>query len=103
MSTPGHATSGADGVGEAGWVTPGVARENKLVNRLPNEESADPTLEADEQPAGSRPASNSAAAFQPARSDSVLCPGHIEITRLFCITQSTGFRYTSETMAAPRP
>jgi hypothetical protein len=52
ISTPGHSTSGADGVGECGWVTPGVAPEKKLANRLANEGelSDDPTLEASEQP-----------------------------------------------------
>src|SRR5262249_41055310 len=52
ISTPGHSTSGALGVGECGWVTPGVAPEKKLVNRLANEgeSSDDPTLEASEQP-----------------------------------------------------
>src|SRR5262249_30590073 len=52
MSTPGHSTSGALGVGECGWATPGVALEKKLVNRLANggESSDDPTLEASEQP-----------------------------------------------------
>src|SRR5262249_60246806 len=52
ISTPGHSTSGADGVGECGCVTPGVAPEKKLANRLANEgePSDDPTLEAVEQP-----------------------------------------------------
>ncbi|HXL47347.1 MAG TPA: hypothetical protein VN975_01060 [Xanthobacteraceae bacterium] len=52
ISTPGHSTSGALGIGECGWVTPGVAPEKKLVNRLANEgeSSDDPTLEASEQP-----------------------------------------------------
>ena len=52
ISTPGHSTSGADGVGECGCVTPGVALEKKLANRLVNEgePSDDPTLEASEQP-----------------------------------------------------
>src|ERR1700745_2227341 len=52
ISTPGHSTSGADGVGECGCVTPGVAPEKKLVKRLVNEGelSDDPTLEASEQP-----------------------------------------------------
>jgi hypothetical protein len=52
ISTPGHSTSGADGVGECGWLTPGVAPEKKLANQLTNEGelSDDPTLEASEQP-----------------------------------------------------
>ena len=54
ISTPGHSASGADGVGEWGWATPGVALEKKLklANRLANEGelSDDPTLEASEQP-----------------------------------------------------
>jgi hypothetical protein len=54
ISTPGHSASGADGVGEWGWATPGVASEKKLklANRLANEGelSDDPTLEASEQP-----------------------------------------------------
>src|SRR5260370_27133723 len=52
ISTPGHSTSGALGIGECGWVTPGVAPEKKLVNRLANEgeSSDDPTLQAREQP-----------------------------------------------------
>jgi hypothetical protein len=52
ISTPGHSTSGADGVGECSWVTPGVAPEKKLAKRLVNEGelSDDPTLEASEQP-----------------------------------------------------
>jgi hypothetical protein len=52
ISTPGHSTSGADGVGECDWVTPGVAPEKKFANRLANEGelSDDPTLEASEQP-----------------------------------------------------
>jgi hypothetical protein len=37
-------------VGEAAWVTPGVALEKKPAKRLPNELSEGPTLEADEQP-----------------------------------------------------
>ena len=37
---------------ECGWVTPGVAPEKKLANRLANEgeSSDDPMLEASEQP-----------------------------------------------------
>jgi hypothetical protein len=50
MSTPGHSISGADAVRDAGWVTPGVAPEKKLLNRLPNDPSDDPTIESDEQP-----------------------------------------------------
>src|SRR5262249_45661811 len=52
ISTPGHSMSGADGVGECGCVTPGVAPEKRLAKRLVNEGemSDDPTLEASEQP-----------------------------------------------------
>jgi hypothetical protein len=67
MSTPGHSTSGAEGTGDAGWVTPGFALENKLVNRLAIEgESSDvPMLEAHEQPDSTAALTMSAAAAQP--------------------------------------
>jgi hypothetical protein len=49
MSTPGQSISGAEGVREAGWVTPGVAEEKKLEIRLPHPvEFSDKML--DEQP-----------------------------------------------------
>src|SRR5262249_8433907 len=52
MSTPGHSTSGAEGVGEEGWVTPGVAPEKKLANRpvTEGELSDDVRLEMYEHP-----------------------------------------------------
>src|SRR5262249_60316097 len=52
ISTRGDSMSGADGVGECGCVTPGVAPEKRLAKRLVNEGelSDDPTLEASEQP-----------------------------------------------------
>jgi N-acetylmuramic acid 6-phosphate (MurNAc-6-P) etherase len=67
MSTPGHSTSGAEGVGDAGWVTPGFALENKLVKRLVSEgESSDvPILEAHEQPDSIMALSMSNAAARP--------------------------------------
>jgi hypothetical protein len=56
ISTPGHSISGADGVGERGWLTPGVAPEKKFANRLPNEGelSEDPMLDASEHPDSAR-------------------------------------------------
>src|SRR5436305_11760418 len=55
MSTPGHSTSGADGVGACGWLTPGVALAKKFEMRLLNdgevpEGSCAPSKEAEEQP-----------------------------------------------------
>src|SRR5262245_14757793 len=82
MSTPGHPISGADGVGDAGWVTPGLALENMPEMRLPNELSA-VTLDAEEQPDSITPPSNSAAASQPPHARSSWRPRPIEITRLF--------------------
>jgi hypothetical protein len=79
ISIPGHSMSGADGVGEAAWVTPGVALENKPAKRLPNELSDDPTLEADEQP-HKAPALNMAIARRAPRFRSSSCPGGIENT-----------------------
>ena len=84
ISTPGQSISGADGVGERGWVTPGFALENMLVNRLVHELSdVDPTLEAEEQPASAMPPNSSAAALQLPQTRSFWDPGPIEITRLF--------------------
>jgi hypothetical protein len=37
MSTPGHSMSGADGVRDAGWLTPGFAPEKKLEMRFPHD------------------------------------------------------------------
>jgi hypothetical protein len=87
MSTPGHSTSGADGVGECGWVTPGVAPEKRLVNLLANEGelSDEPTLEASEQPDSIAALTISPAARRQPRPRSQF-PGPIEITRLFPTT-----------------
>src|ERR1700730_530392 len=75
MSTPGHSTSGADAVGDAGWLTPGFAPEKKLEIRVPHDgvvSYGSITLEADEQPetrAETRTAlAISAAARRPLRS-----------------------------------
>src|SRR6516165_1909957 len=88
ISTPGHSMSGADGVGECGCVTPGVAPVNKLVKRLVNEGelSDDPTLEASEQPDSMAALTISSPARHPPRSRSEF-PGPIEITRLFPTTR----------------
>jgi hypothetical protein len=66
-------------------VTPGVAPENKLVNRLVNEgESSDePTLEASEQPDSSAALTTSAAAPHRPRVCSRSFPRPIEFTQLF--------------------
>src|SRR5712691_495548 len=105
MSTPGHSMSGAEGVGDAGWVTPGFAPKKKLENRLPNEgeSSADPTLEADEQPDSATALTSSTAARRTLRIRSSSCPGRIEITRLFPTKPLCPPPYISETVAAPRP
>jgi hypothetical protein len=85
-------------------VTPGVAPENKLVNRLVNEgESSDePTLEASEQPDSSVALTISAAAPHRPRVCSRSFPRPIEITRFF---DKPGFfeAYINQFMAAPRP
>src|SRR5499427_8203333 len=88
ISTPGHSISGAVGVGERGWVTPGFALEKRLVNRLANEgESSDePTLEASEQPDSIAALTISPAARRRPRPRSPF-PGPIEITRLFPTTR----------------
>src|SRR5262249_61431478 len=87
ISTPGHSTSGADGVGECGCVTPGVAPEKKLVNRLANEGelSDDPTLEASEQPDSIAAPTISPTARRPPRPRPQL-PRPLENTRLFPTT-----------------
>jgi len=64
MSTPGQSISGADAVRDAAWVTPGVAPEKKLLNRLPNDPSDDPTTESDEQPASAEAPARSASVAQ---------------------------------------
>jgi hypothetical protein len=88
ISTPGHSTSGADGVGECGCVTPGVAPEKKFANRLANEGelSDDPTLEASEQPHSIAALTITPAARRQPRFRSEF-PGPIEITRLFSTTR----------------
>src|SRR5882757_10429417 len=86
ISTPGQATSGAAGVGDAGWVTPGLALENRLVKRLPNEDvsSPDPPPVREEQPETAAAANSSiAAARQRPHFPFPSCPGRIENTRLF--------------------
>src|SRR5262249_25181785 len=86
ISSPVHSISGADGVGECGWATPGVASEKKLklANRLANEGelSDDPTLEASEQPDSIAALMISPAARHRPRFRSKF-PGRIEITQPF--------------------
>jgi hypothetical protein len=85
MSTPGHSTSGAEGVGDAGCVTPGFADENRFANRLPRADVVSEAElmmeEAPEQPASANAPTSTAAARLP-RFRSPLCPGHIEIAQL---------------------
>src|SRR5882724_12395000 len=86
MSTPGHSILGVSGVGECGWVTPGVALEKKLAKRLPNEGdvSGDPTPpDGDEQPDNNPAPTIRTAARRRPRLRSSSCPGSIGITRLF--------------------
>src|SRR6266699_2489352 len=103
ISTPGHSTSGADGVGECGCVTPGVAPEKKLVNRLASdgELSDDPTLEASEQPDSITALTISAAARPRACSRSF--PGRIEITQFFFRQSPPRPKLIPITVAARRP
>jgi hypothetical protein len=103
ISTPGHSMSGADGVGECGCVTPGVAPVNKLVKRLVNEGelSDDPTLEASEQPDSMAALTISTPARHPPRSRSEF-PGPIEITRLFSDDPPPPKAYTNQFVATPR-
>jgi len=83
MSTPGHSTSGAEGVGDAGCVTPGFALEKRLVNRLLSDGALSMMLEAPEQPeSATAPISATTARLRP-RARSSPRPGHIEITQLF--------------------
>src|SRR4030081_1950736 len=102
MSTPGHSISGADAVRDAGWVTPGVAPEKKLVNRLPKEPSDDPVSESDEQAANAAALTKSANVRQKQRLGSSSRPGRIEITQLFSTKSPPAALYNSETMATPR-
>jgi hypothetical protein len=103
ISTPGHSTSGADGVGECGCVTPGVAPVKKLVTRLVNEGelSDDPTLEASEQPDSMAALTISAPPRHQPRSRSEF-PGRIEITRLFSDDAPPPNAYTNQFVATPR-
>jgi len=103
ISTPGHSISGADGVGECGCATPGVAPVKKLVKRLVNEGelSDDPTLEASEQPDSMAALTISAPARHPPRSRSEF-PGPIEITRLFSDDPLPPKAYTNQFVATPR-
>src|SRR5262249_10092821 len=103
ISTPGHSTSGADGVGECGWVTPGVAPEKRLVNLLANEGelSDEPTLEASEQPDSIAALTISPAARHRPRPRSQF-PGPIEITRLFFRQAASCEAYTNQFVATPR-
>jgi len=91
MSTPGHSTSGADGVGDGGWVTPGVALEKKLAHRLLSEGelSGELTLEANEQPDRSTALASSGAARRRPRFPSS-SPQGIEFTRFFRQTSRVG-------------
>src|SRR5262245_58854906 len=103
ISTPGHSTSGADGVGQCGWVTPGVAPEKKLVNLLANEGelSDDPTLEASEQPDSIAAPANTPATRHRPRFRSQFS-GPIEITRLFPDDPGSSQAYINQFVATPR-
>src|SRR5262245_24428163 len=104
MSTPGHSMSGADGVGEAGWLTPGVALEKKLEKRLPNEgDVSDPMPPDGEEQPDSKPAPTIRTAARRPRLRSSSCPGRIGITRLFRTPTPLPTPYISETVATPRP
>src|SRR5262245_23044822 len=103
MSTPGHSTSGAEGVGDAGCVTPGFALEKRLANRLPSDGELSTMLEAPEQPDSATAPISATMAQPPPRARSSLRPGHIEITQLFPASRpSCARRYTSQTVATPR-
>src|SRR5262245_10341473 len=101
MSTPGHSTSGAEGVGDAGCVTPGFALEKRLANRLLSDGALSTMLEAPEQP-DSTTAPTSAMTAPPPRFRSSPRPGHIEIAQLFPTSRPSNARYTSQTVATPR-
>jgi hypothetical protein len=77
--------SGDEGVGDAGWVTPGLALENKPANRLLIEDtvSDDPMLDANEQPDSSVAPISNINARPPPRIRLSSRPGRIEITRVF--------------------
>src|SRR5262245_37054622 len=102
MSTPGHSTSGAEGVGDAGCVTPGFALEKRLANRLPSDGALSMMLEAPEQPeSATAPISATMARLRP-RACLSPRPGHIEITQLSPQAAPSNARYTSQTVATPR-
>src|SRR5262249_34212119 len=89
MSTPGQSISGADGVGDLGWVTPGFALAKRLATRLLNDGSSPPSmLEIDEQPDSSSAPPASANAPRRLRLRSSRCPGPIEISQLFSTESS---------------
>jgi len=95
--------SGADGVGECGCVTPGVAPEKRLAKRLVNEGelSDDPTLEASEQPDNMAALTTNPPARRHPRSRSEF-PGRIEITWLFSDNPPPPNAYTHQFVATPR-
>src|SRR5712692_5204366 len=103
ISTPGHSMSAA-GSPVAVRVTPSFgAEEKKLDIRLVNVgESAESTLEEDEQPVTSRPPISSAAARRALPLPSS-CPGRIGNTRLLPTETPRPRPYTSQTVATPRP
>src|SRR5262249_61713594 len=78
---------GAGGVGEGGWVTPGLPTEKRRVNLLANggELSAEPTLDASEQPDSIAALTITPAGRHRPRPRSQF-PGPIEIIRLFPTT-----------------
>jgi hypothetical protein len=105
ISTPGHSTSGEEGVGDAGCVTPGLALEKRPANLLLIEEtvSDEPMLDAKEQPDSSIMAPiSSINARPPPRIRLSSRPGRIEITRVFPDRSSRSVPYINQTMATPR-
>jgi hypothetical protein len=96
--------SGDEGVGDAGWVTPGLALENRPANRLLIEEtvSDEPMLDAKEQPDSSMAPISSVNARSPPRIRLSSRPGRIEITRVFPDRNPRPVSYINQTMATPR-
>jgi hypothetical protein len=96
--------SGDDGVGDDGWVTPGLALENRPANRLLIEDtvSDDPMLEANEQPDRIVAPISDANARPPPRICLSSRPGRIEITRVLPTKASLCAPYINQTMATPR-
>jgi|SRR6516164_1046499 hypothetical protein len=89
ISTPGHSTSGADGVEEAGCLTPGFAPEKKLEIRALHDGVVDcvvsycsTTLDADEQP-DTRAAMISAAARPLVRPRLLFSPGIVVLKLVY--------------------